>query len=408
MVSEQFQQQMTIAAAYKEKGEFKEAEKTYRKALGCAPHEDMQTIIDLIREMKEKAAQAPKKDPNRAKQEEAGFKLYETTFKDVLGYKGQKRVITKNLEIVPGKEEDYSQLDISRSTGFLFYGPPGTGKTWMAKAISGQLKIPMKDVIISEILGKYVGESEKAIKKVFDDAKACHPSILFFDEVDALAASRESANDFTSADLRNTVNEFLKQISELHDNKSITVYVIAATNLPWLIDSAMKRSGRLEHQIFFGPPGFFERRQMFRYYMDLEGTKYTLKANLSLLALATIRYSPADIEKVCLVVKKAAIKAGKYVITTGDIQRVLRDKNEGVSSLDEWVLKAKDMYIKKGKTVVHKTGFMGLKKEKERIEESGKMSEGEMKTYKPLINYIKRTMRWWTVSNIVRRMAKGI
>ena len=142
--------------------------------------------------------------------------------------------------------------------------------------------------------------------------------------------------------------------------------------------------------------------------MDTGESKYTFKANLSLLALATIRYSPADIEKVCTVVKKAAIKNGKYLITTRDVQRVLKDKNEGISSLDEWVLKAKDTYIKKSKTVVHHTGFMGLKKEKERVEESGKMSGGELKTYKPLINYIKRTMRWWTLSNVVRRMARGI
>lgn len=408
MDNAQYQQQVLAAKAYAEAGEFREAEKGYRKALGGAPPGDMQSLIEVIMEMKAKAAAQPKKDATVSARSDKGFTLYDTSFKDVLGYNAQKRVIMRNLEIVKGKEQDYAQLDISQSTGFLFYGPPGTGKTWMAKAISGELKIPMKDVVISEILGKYVGESEKAIKKVFDEAKACHPSLLFFDEVDALASSRENANDFSSADLKNLVNEFLKQMSELHDNKHITVFVVAATNLPWLVDPAMKRSGRLEHQVFFGPPGFWERRKMFKYYMDTGESKYTFKANLSLLSIATIRYSPADIEKVCTVVKKAAIKSGKYLITTSDVQRVLKDKNEGISSLDEWVLKAKDTYIKKSKTLVHHTGFMGMKKEKERVEESGKMSAGELKTYKPLINYIKRTMRWWTFSNVVRRMAKGI
>lgn len=407
MGNEQYQQNMAIADAYVQKEDYKEAERVYKSMLNIAAPEDMQRIIDLIRHMRNKIITAPKEDAKKQKQETAGFRIYDITFDDVIGYNAAKRVMRRILERPMKYKEGYTQLRMSKSTGILLYGPPGTGKTFIAKGISGEFKLPMKDIVISEILDKYVGGSEKGIKKAFDDAKLAQPSILFFDEFDALGASRENANDFTSADLKNMVNELLKQLSELHDNKETMVFVVAATNLPWLLDPAIKRSGRIEHHVFLGPPGFWDRIELFKYYLNLFGTDYTLKANLMVVALATIRYSPADIEKVCSSVKSDLLDSNRKIITTHDIQKVLKDKTKGESSLDAWVLKAKDTYIKKSKVVVHHTGFLGLRKQKERIDESGKISDGEMKTYKPLINYIKRTMRWWSLSNVIRFLARG-
>lgn len=349
--------------------------------------------------------------PRKAKSQSSaanGFKIYDITFNDVIGYGKHKKMIKGWVELPIRRPDRFTLMRMPKSTGIILYGPPGTGKTFLAKGLSGELQIPMKDVYISEMIQKHIGESEKAIKKAFDDAKHCQPSILFFDEFDALGASRENANEVTSSELKNMVNELLKQLGEIHDNREEKVFVIGATNLPWMLDDAIKRSGRMEHHMFLGPPGFWDRIALFKYYMRLEGSGYQIKANLMLLALATIRYSPADIEKVCSAVKRRIIDSEKKVITTRDFQRVLKDKNDGVSSLDDWVLKARETYIKKTKTRVEKTGFMGMRKNKVKTEEQGKMTEGELKIYKPLINYIKRTMRWWTMSNVIRRMAKGI
>ena len=126
------------------------------------------------------------------------------------------------------------------------------------------------------------------------------------------------------------------------------------------------------------------------------------------LSIATIRYSQADIEKVCGAAKRRAIERNRSYVTTKDIQNVLRDKSEGRSSLDEWVLKAQKTYIKSSKTVVHHTGWFGWKKQKEKVEEQGKLSDGELRIYKPLINNIKSNMRWWHVSNAIRFIAQGI
>jgi SpoVK/Ycf46/Vps4 family AAA+-type ATPase len=127
-----------------------------------------------------------------------------------------------------------------------------------------------------------------------------------------------------------------------------------------------------------------------------------------MLSLATCRYSGADIEKVCTGAKRRAIEADRGYVTTHDIQKVIRDKQEGASSLDSWVLQASKTYIKSSKTITHRTGFMGWRKKKEKIEEQGKLTDGELKVYKPLISNIKSNLRWWWAVNCIRFIAQGM
>jgi len=408
MDTQEYQEQIALANEAKSNKEYGKAEAFYLKAMDIAPADEIQMLLDSIEEMRSAASQITKMDTiETPKPMVQGFTFHHITFEDVIGYKVQKRVVRRIMELPLRKGEDYSNMNMAKSTGIIFYGPPGTGKTFLAKGISGELNIPMKSIFVSDVLDKLVGGSEKNMRKLFEDAKAMQPCILFFDELDALGSSREAANEFTSNDIKNTINEFLMQLSELHDNKEDVIFIIGATNLPWLLDSAIKRSGRLEHHIFIGPPGFGDRKQLIRYYLKV-GDRYQLKLDMNILSLAMIRYSPADIEKVCTAVKRRIIESGKRIITTRDVQRVLKDKVEGGSSMDDWTLKARDTYLKKSKYVIHRTGFLGWRKTKERIEEQGNLTDAELKTYKPLVNYVKRTMRWWSLSNLIRFIAKGI
>ena len=399
--------QMALGLAEKqcESGDFRGALVTYRQALKHADPSEYQMLLDKIREARERAAAAPKPSPLEKAKEELRFTKYPVKFSDVIGYARQKKLAKRIIELPTKQPGLFTHFKVAKSTGIILYGPPGTGKTLFAKAISGEFGIPMKDIFISDILDKLVGGSEKNMRDAFKDAKSVQPSILFFDELDALGSSRESANEFTNNDIKNTINEFLKQTSELHDNKEHQVFVIGATNLPWLIDSAIKRSGRLEHTIYMGPPGLLERRKLFAYYLPAkkEGTRVSLLH----LAMATIRYSQADIEKVCAGAKRRAIEQGRSYIRTRDILNVLKDKSEGVSSLDEWVLTAQKTYLKSEKTTIQHSGFLGLKRDKVRTEETGKLSAGELKLYKPLINSLKSQKRWWHISNFIRYCARN-
>lgn len=438
MNEEQYQQEMSIAQKYAEQGDFKEAESYYRKALRSAPPAELQATIERIREMKGKAATTPKKDETVQQREELGFTVYDKKFSDVMGYERQKKLVKRWIELPMKQGGLFTHFKMAKSTGIIMYGPPGTGKTLFTKALSGEFKLPMRDININDILGHRVGDSENNMAKAFEDAKQCQPALLFFDELDALGASRENASADTANDIKNTINVFMKEISELHDNKEMRVFVVGATNLPWLVDDAIKRSGRLEHFVYMSPPSMFDRKKLFDYYLQMESfkawceskgankqaitlnkpymheehTKYLNqsghKINTLWLAIATVRYSQADIEKICTAAKRRAIEGGRAYLTTKDIQNVLRDKNEGTSSLDSWVLKASKTYIKSSKTVVHRTGILGWRKQKEKVEEQGKLTDGELKIYKPLISNIKSNMRWWLVANAIRFIAQGI
>lgn len=384
---------------------YAKAERLYRKALLHIPStEAQQAIIDKIRSLRE-LQKKPKKDT--AAERQFKFEQSAKTFADIIGYGRHKKLLRRWIEQPLKQGDKYKFFDMPRSTGIIFYGPPGTGKTLMAKAVSGEFKIPMRYVFISDILDKLVGGSEKNMRKIFEDAKASQPAIIFFDELDALGSARESANEFTSNDIKNTVNEFMTQLSELHDDKVTSVFVIAATNLPWLVDDAIKRSGRLEHFIYMGTPNFWDRRRLFHYYLGIGSRKYARAINLSLLSFATMAYTQADIEKVCSGAKRRAIEKGRDYVTTRDIQNVLKDRDEGKSSFDSWLAKAKQTYIKQQKTQIRHTGFLGLHRQKERVEQEGKLSMDEQRLYKPLINDMKSKSRWRIAIAMIRFIARG-
>lgn len=401
-MEDRFVQEMAIAAKYKEGGSYADARRHYKTALRMAPPEQMQEIIENIKEMNERAKSVPKPASREDKDASQGFAICTETFNDVIGYKRHKKVVRRILERPNAKGNLFDWFKMPKSTGILLYGPPGTGKTLFTKSLSGELKIPMRDVHINEILDKLVGGSEKNMAKIFEDARKVQPCILFFDELDALGASRENANEFTSNDIKNTINVFLKQTSELHDNKDEQVFVIGATNLPWLVDDAIKRSGRLEHHIYIGPPNFWDRRRLFAHYLD----KYGKSVDLNVLAMATIRYSQADIASVCYDAFRIAEEQGRKYVTTREVQKQIKERKG--DCLDAWYLKAKSTYIKSEKVIVRRTGFMGWHKQKEKIEEQGKLNSDELKIYKPLINNIKSTMTWWGLCNVVRFFASGI
>jgi SpoVK/Ycf46/Vps4 family AAA+-type ATPase len=171
-------------------------------------------------------------------------------FSDIGGQEETKKIL--RLQIIEPflKPELYNKFKKQAGGGVLLYGAPGCGKTMLAKAIAYECGAEFIPVRISEVLSRWIGESEGNLSSFFEKARGNKPSLLFFDELDALAFARSKSHSDYS---RTLVNEFLNQLDGVGlDNEGILF--LAATNMPWDVDSAMKRPGRFSRLIFVPPP----------------------------------------------------------------------------------------------------------------------------------------------------------
>lgn len=172
----------------------------------------------------------------------------------------------------------------------LFYGPPGTGKTLLGKATAHSAGMPFYSVSSAELISKYVGESEKYVKSLFETVKQNKPCVLFLDEIEALCPSREEKSNNT-----NTVQQFLVQLDGISSAGSMDgVFLIGCTNYPWKLDEAMIR--RLEKRIYIALPNCDEREALIRFY--LKKNECTVKEEeFREIALLTEHFSAADINQ---------------------------------------------------------------------------------------------------------------
>ncbi|KAL8960030.1 MAG: hypothetical protein Q9193_003199 [Seirophora villosa] len=183
----------------------------------------------------------------------------DTTWADIGALRPvREELLTAIVEPIknPGK---YERVGITAPTGVLLWGPPGCGKTLLAKAVANESKANFISVKGPELLNKYIGESERAVRQVFVRARSSIPCVIFFDELDALVPKRDDALSESSA---RVVNTLLTELDGLSNRQGI--YVIAATNRPDIIDPAMLRPGRLETLLFVDLPGEDERVEILR------------------------------------------------------------------------------------------------------------------------------------------------
>jgi ribosome biogenesis ATPase len=157
------------------------------------------------------------------------------------------------------RPESFARVGITAPTGVLLWGPPGCGKTLLAKAVANESKANFISIKGPELLNKYVGESERAVRQVFERARSSVPCILFFDELDALVPKRDDSLSEASSKV---VNTLLTELDGLSSRKGI--YVVAATNRPDMIDPAMLRPGRLGTSVFIDLPTAEERVEILK------------------------------------------------------------------------------------------------------------------------------------------------
>ncbi|MBO9489889.1 ATP-binding protein [Endozoicomonas sp. G2_1] len=172
------------------------------------------------------------------------------TFDDVGGLEHVKKQIRKKIITPFQKPTLFSRFKKRIGGGILLYGPPGCGKTLLARATAGECNAKFYNVAISDILDMYIGESERKLHAIFEQARANTPSVIFFDEIEALAAKRQNTREATSSKL---VSQFLSELDGFaQDNQG--VLILGATNVPWALDPAFRRPGRFDRVVFIAPP----------------------------------------------------------------------------------------------------------------------------------------------------------
>ena len=238
-------------------------------------------------------------DPNdsQAEQEEDEGKNWVASdipnikFEDVAGLEDVKHTIMTRMINPIRYPEKYAAYGKKSGGGVLLYGPPGTGKTMIAKAIAGEVGATFYAVKSSDILSKWVGESEKNIASLFEATKKDKLAIIFIDEMDSLFAQRgvDAHND-------KRVNEFLQQIDGFA-SKTDNLLILGATNNPWAVDSAAVRSGRFSEKIYVHLPDAKARKYLFT--KQLQNVPLSKDVNIDKLVDVTEGYSGADLAEVC-------------------------------------------------------------------------------------------------------------
>ncbi|MEH0154958.1 AAA family ATPase [Limibacter armeniacum] len=210
------------------------------------------------------------------------------TFEHVGGMEKEKEEIRVKI-IHPLKHGDlYAAYGKKIGGGILLYGPPGCGKTHLARATAGEINANFLSVGLNDILDMYIGNSERNLHRYFEEARAMAPCVLFFDEVDALGASR---SDLKTSAGRNLINQFLSELDGVQTNND-GVLILGATNAPWHLDAAFRRPGRFDRIIFVSPPDAAAREDILK--VSLTG-KPVGDIDYGKIAKKTDNYSGADI-----------------------------------------------------------------------------------------------------------------
>ena len=211
----------------------------------------------------------------------------DVTYTDIGGMDIQKQEIKEAIELPLTHPELYSQIGIDPPRGVLLYGPPGTGKTMLAKAVANQTSASIIRMVGSEFVQKYLGEGPRMVRDVFRMAKENSPSIVFIDEVDAIATKRFDANTGADREVQRILIELLQQMDGF--DQTVNVKCIMATNRADTLDPALLRPGRLDRKIEFPMPDRRQKRLIFQ----------TLTAKMNLSEEVDLEDFVSRPEKIC-------------------------------------------------------------------------------------------------------------
>ncbi|HLG36783.1 MAG TPA: CDC48 family AAA ATPase [Nitrososphaera sp.] len=248
---------------------------------------------------------------------------------DVGGLYEAKRALHDNLITSIKEPEKFAKMGIKPPRGALLYGPPGTGKTLLAKALATESSANIIVVRGPEVLSKWVGESEKAIREIFRKAKASSPCIVVFDELDSLARPRGQD------DMSGNERVLSQMLTEMDDAGSAGVVVIGITNRPDLIDTSLLRPGRLDLIVNVGSPDEKARLEILR----IITAPMPLADDISLdsIAISTKNFSGADLVSLCREAAVNAMQSRSEIVSNADFVKAVRLVRPSITKdVEEW------------------------------------------------------------------------
>ena len=379
-----------------------------------------------------------KKSTSKAEKEEDKFRVKveksKIRFTDVKGMGQLKKSLKRELVLMIKSRDDFIRHKLKPS-GILLYGPPGVGKTFFLEALAGEFDMSVIKVDLASLFSQWVGETEKNIKRLIEEAKNNQPCLIILDETDAKIRNRENieARGESVVNL-NATTQFLETMQEVH-NENLKILFTGATNRVWDVDPAAKRPGRLGNLIYVPSPSLKDRFMLFRHYLKTVENLRISAFGYLLLALATAGYSPTDVEEICIQAKKEMLykninlkeealytreeylkakaegklpKKPKETLATRDVLWTIK-KNFKSSSLDIWYVEAYKSMV--GWDEIQKRTVKGKilsKTVKEKVRHEGKITKDERKLYKDMLKDVKRSKRTYLYTLLLRKFTRWV
>jgi AAA+ superfamily predicted ATPase len=262
------------------------------------------------------------------------------TFEDVGGMEAIKEAIRLKIIYPTQNAELYQAYGKVAGGGLLMYGPPGCGKTYLARATAGEIGASFLTVGIADVLDMWIGSSERNLHDIFETARAHTPCVLFFDEIDALAASRTG---FQNSSGRTVINQFLAELDGVSGNNA-GVLILGATNAPWHLDPAFRRPGRFGEVLFVPPPDADARAEILRVHLR---DRPVADVDIKRIVDRTEGWSGADlkglVERAIETKLVAALRDSQIrPIVTGDLEEAIQGL---VPTTREWFLSVKNYVL---------------------------------------------------------------
>lgn len=263
----------------------------------------------------------------------------EVSYEDIGGLEEQVVEIKETVELPLKKPELFERIGIEPPKGVLLYGPPGTGKTLLAKAVAHKTNATFIKIVASEFVRKYIGEGARLVRGVFELAKEKSPSIIFIDEIDAIAAKRLKSSTSGDREVQRTLMQLLAEMDGFESRGNVGI--VAATNRPDILDPALLRPGRFDRFIEVPIPNEVGRIEILKIHtknMSLDDD-----VDIMMVASLTEGASGADLKAICTEAGMFAIREENPIVSMGHFMDAV-EKIMGVEREEEMLKEAGVMY----------------------------------------------------------------